>query len=89
VLKTFCFSLLRADTLANFWIFFTIDSHELITLKILVFYLAHFDFLVTDGVKLPKNSPSGNCGQKCVGCFAGSAIFLHFRNRGVYVSVVL
>ncbi len=31
-------------------IFLTEDSHELVTIKILEFYPAHFDCLVTDGL---------------------------------------
>jgi hypothetical protein len=47
VLKTFCFSLLKADKQANAC-FFTVHSHELITVKILGFNPKHFDLLVTN-----------------------------------------
>jgi hypothetical protein len=49
VLKTFCFLLLKASTQVNPRIFFLI----------LVFYLAHFDLLVTDGLRL-KPDPNPN-----------------------------
>jgi hypothetical protein len=52
VIKTsFCFLLLKVDRQAHPWIFFTVHSHELITVKILEFYPAHFDLMVTDGLE--------------------------------------
>jgi hypothetical protein len=52
VLKAFCFSPLKADAEAIPWIFFTVHSHEQITVKILEFYQAHFDLLVSNGLTL-------------------------------------
>ncbi len=55
MIKTFCFFLLKVDRQAQPWIFFTGHSHELITVKILEFYPAHFDLMVTNGLnKSPK-----------------------------------
>jgi hypothetical protein len=50
VLKAFCFLLLKTDPQANPWIFFTVHSHELMPVKILEFYPAHFNILVTNGL---------------------------------------
>ena len=50
MIKTFCFLLLKADRQAHPWIFFTVHSHELITVKILEFYPAHLCLVVTNGL---------------------------------------
>ncbi len=54
MIKTFCFLLLKVDRQVYPWIFFTVHSHELITVKILEFYPAHFDLMVTNGLKSQK-----------------------------------
>jgi hypothetical protein len=42
----FCFLLLKVNTQASPSVFSDRASHELITVKILEFYMAHFDLLV-------------------------------------------
>jgi hypothetical protein len=56
MIKTFYFLLLKADRQAHPWIFFTVHSHELITVKILEFYPAHFDLMVTNGLNVPRHT---------------------------------
>jgi hypothetical protein len=48
--KDILFLLLKADTQANPCNFFTVHSHIPTTVKILEFYPAHFDLLVTNGL---------------------------------------
>ncbi len=52
MIEMFSYLSLKVNIQANPWICLTVHSHELITLKILEFFLAHFDLLVANGLKL-------------------------------------